>query len=143
MHRTSETFYLGIKGLIENEKGKILLLQAIVKDLQVATEPYWDLPGGRVEEDQEIEEVLRREITEETGITKLSNISLFNVLISNHKSRNKDKFMKLVLIVYKVIIPENSKITLSHEHLTYEWVDKKEAAKRLAHKYPREFTNLL
>jgi len=49
----------------------------------------------------------------------------------------------LVLMVYKVKIPAYSRITLSDEHTDYEWVDKKEAAKRLAHKYPTEFTELL
>jgi hypothetical protein len=47
------------------------------------------------------------------------------------------------LMVYKVQIPKNSKIKLSDEHIAYEWVDRSEAAKRLSHKYPEEFTQLL
>jgi predicted house-cleaning noncanonical NTP pyrophosphatase (MazG superfamily)/8-oxo-dGTP pyrophosphatase MutT (NUDIX family) len=143
MHRTSEVFYVGIKGLIENKDNEILLLKAIVKDPQVATKPYWDLPGGRVEESQAALDVLKREIEEETGIKKICNITLFHTLISNHISKYKNKDMRLLLVVYKVNIPENSRITLSHEHLSYEWVERKEAAKRLAHKYPEEFTSLL
>jgi hypothetical protein len=46
-------------------------------------------------------------------------------------------------MVYKVQIPKNSKIKLSDEHVAYEWVDKTEAAKRLGHKYPAEFIQLL
>ena len=46
-------------------------------------------------------------------------------------------------MIYKVKIPKDAKIKLSPEHDKYEWVDKKEAAKRLADKYPPEFTNLL
>lgn len=49
----------------------------------------------------------------------------------------------LVLMVYKVKLPKDSKIKLSEEHTDYGWVDKKEAAKRLAYKYPPEFTTLL
>jgi hypothetical protein len=46
-------------------------------------------------------------------------------------------------MVYKVKIPENIEIELSHEHSGYEWASPKEAAKRLAYKYPSEFTKLL
>jgi hypothetical protein len=43
-------FHLGIKALIKNADGKILLLKvntAKLKDFH--GEPYWDIPGGRVQ----------------------------------------------------------------------------------------------
>lgn len=138
-----ELFYVGVKGLIENKEGKILLLQAIVKDPLVSTEPYWDLPGGRVQEGQTIEEALRREIEEETSVKNLSILTLFTTVISNHLSKWQGRTTGLILVIYKAQISGGSKIRLSDEHLAYEWVDRKEAAKRLVHKYPKEFTALL
>jgi hypothetical protein len=46
-------------------------------------------------------------------------------------------------MVYQVEVPAGSKVVLSDEHAAYEWVSKKEAAKRLAQKYPVDFTRLL
>jgi 8-oxo-dGTP diphosphatase len=139
----AKLFNVGIKGLVENAEGKILVLKSSLKGHRLPTKVYWDIPGGRIEEGEQILEVLKREIEEETGITKIHGPELFTVVISNHEIPFEDKILGLVLIVYKVNIPKNSKIKLSDEHTAYEWVDKAEAAKRLGHKYPAEFTQLL
>jgi 8-oxo-dGTP diphosphatase len=136
-------FYVGVKALIENEENKILLLKADVTTHRKNTETYWDIPGGRIEEGQGIEEALRREVQEETGIDKIVESEFFTAVISNHEIPLDDKTLGLVLMVYKVKIPAGSKIYLSHEHIEYDWADNKEAAKRLSHKYPPEFTNRL
>jgi 8-oxo-dGTP diphosphatase len=140
----SKLFNVGIKGLIENAEGKILVLKSSLKGHGLPTEAYWDIPGGRIEEGEHVLEVLKREIEEETGIKELKKeAEFFHAVVSNHKIPHEDKILGLVLMVYKVQIPKNSKIKLSDEHVAYEWVDKAEAAKRLAHKYPEEFTSLL
>ena len=139
----TKQFWIGIKGLIENSEGKVLLLQASLRDHVAKTERYWDIPGGRIEEGQTIPQVLAREIKEETGVTTIESSSFFTAVISNHEIPVEGRVLGLALMIYKVKIPEGSKIKLSPEHIAYEWVDKAEAAKRLAHKYPPEFTTLL
>jgi 8-oxo-dGTP pyrophosphatase MutT (NUDIX family) len=140
----AKLFNVGIKGLIENTEGKILVLKSSLKGHKLPTEAYWDIPGGRIEEGEHVLEVLRREIEEEIGIKEFQKeAEFFHAVISNHKIPFEDKILGLVLMVYKVQIPKNSKINLSDEHVAYEWVDKAEAAKRLANKYPEEFTQLL
>ncbi len=136
-------FWVGIKGLIENKKGQILLLQSSLKGHTVPSPKYWDIPGGRIQEGQSVDEALRREIEEETGITKLLSVDFFTGVISNHQIPFEGTTLGLVLMVYRVRVPEDSRITLSDEHIASEWVDKKEAAGRLAHKYPKDFTQLL
>ncbi len=136
-------FQVGIKALITNGEGKILVLDSGEWHLKHQTR-HWDIPGGRIQEGHSVLETLQREVEEETGIKKISNPEFFTAVVSNFKDVPIDGHMVgLLLMVYKVIIPENSKIVLSNEHSGYEWVDKKEAAKRLAYKYPLEFTTLL
>jgi len=140
----AKLFNVGIKGLIEDTEGKILLLKADVSTHRKNTEAYWDIPGGRIEEGEKVLDVLRREIEEETGIKEFKKeAEFFHAVISNHQIPFEDKLLGLILMIYKVQIPKNSKIKLSSEHVAYEWVSKAEAAKRLAHKYPAEFTQLL
>ncbi|MEK7096209.1 MAG: NUDIX hydrolase [Patescibacteria group bacterium] len=57
-------FWVGIKALIENGEGKILLLNSPGWK-QKEIEAHWDIPGGRIEENQSVEEALKREVKEE------------------------------------------------------------------------------
>lgn len=137
-------FQVGVKGLIENKSGQILLFKADISNHRSQTVAYWDIPGGRIQEGQSAATTLKREIAEEAGITKVSNISFFSAVISNHEiPLGNGKKSGLLLMIYSVSVPEKTRITLSEEHIGVEWVDKKEAAKRLANKYPPEFTKLL
>jgi 8-oxo-dGTP diphosphatase len=136
-------FYIGIKGLIQNKQGEILLLKADVTKHRKNTEAYWDIPGGRIDEGQSVLDTLKREIKEETGITKLAGIEFVTAVVSHHEIPFEDKLLGLALMIYKVQIPPDSKVTLSLEHVAYEWVSRAEAKKRLTHKYPKEFTEQL
>ncbi|HVX48043.1 MAG TPA: NUDIX hydrolase [Candidatus Saccharimonadales bacterium] len=137
-------FYIGIKALIENKQGELLLFKADVSKHRKNKEPYWDIPGGRIDEDEtDVLDTLKREIYEETGIKEVVSHEFFTAVISNHQIPKGDKLYGLALMIYKVSIPEGSQIRMSQEHVAYEWVGRSEARKRLSHKYPKEFTDLL
>ncbi len=55
-------------GIVENKKDKILLMKRLGK---------WDLPKGKRDKGENIEECALREIEEETGAKKLSVVSSF------------------------------------------------------------------
>lgn len=136
-------FQIGIKALVTDEQDRILLLFSGDWHLKNQTE-HWDIPGGRIQEGSTPLETLQREVEEETGIKEISKTEFFTAVVSNFKDMPVGgRMVGLALMIYKVNIPPNSKIALSHEHSKYEWVDRKEAAKRLAYKYPAEFTDLL
>lgn len=136
-------FQIGVKALIVNKQGKILVLDSGDWHLK-HQQRHWDIPGGRIQEGHSILETLRREMAEETGITKFTKPKFFSAVISNFESRLEDgRTAGLALMIYRVGIPENSKIILSEEHSGYEWVSKKVAAERLRYKYPAEFTDQL
>ncbi|HVI60770.1 MAG TPA: NUDIX hydrolase [Candidatus Saccharimonadales bacterium] len=137
-------FHVGVKGMIENSAGQVLLMKEDVSNHSLPTSEYWDFPGGRMQEDETVIQTLRREIEEETGITEVREPEFVTAVISNHQIKLKaGEIVGLVLMVYEVQIDPEAEIKLSHEHLDYEWVSRAEAKKRLAHKYPEEFTDRL
>lgn len=137
-------FYIGVKALIENKQGQILLLKADVTKHRNVDEPYWDIPGGRIEEGDSVLETLEREIEEETGVSEMNINGLFIAVVSNHEIPTDDRTLGLALMVYRASIPDGSEIQIDpSEHIDYEWTSKEEAAKRLSNKYPPEFTHKL
>lgn len=140
----SKLFYAAAKVIIKNSSNEILLLQAKAKDVAVSTSPYWDLPGGRLEEGQDFEATLKRELYEETGmdLKQLDDLSLLTVAISNRNARWHRQSIGLLLVVYRSTIVKTD-IKLSEEHLAFAWVNKTEAKKRLAFKYSADFIQLL
>lgn len=137
-------FHVGVKALIVNEAGQVLLMEEDGSMHVPPQENYWDLPGGRVKQGEVVLETLKREVEEETGITKFSEPEFYTAVVSNHSIPLKSGItVGLVLMVYKVKIDNNSEITLSHEHAGFEWTDLKLTKERLQHKYPNEFTDVL
>lgn len=146
---SDKLFYIAAKALIENKAGEILLLHAGVEEWRAIKEEYWDLPGGRIQSYQSALDTLQQELQEETGISNTGTPIFVTTVISNHDVTNhkavtdSNQQVGLALMIYKVTIPKDSKIVVSKEHIGYEWVSKTEAAKRLEHKYPKEFTSSL
>lgn len=138
-------FYIGVKGLIKNSQGHILLLLADITNHRKVTEPYWDIPGGRIEQGASLIDTLAREISEETGvdINVSSAVQLATVISKHQIPVDATMTAGLALVIYSVTIPDESIITISSEHERYEWVDKIEAKQRLANKYPTDFTDHL
>lgn len=137
-------FHVGVKGLIKNKNNQYLLLEADTTNHSKNTKAYWDIPGGRIERGADVFTTLQREIKEETGITELQNITFLTSVVSHHEIPISDtQKVGLILMIYTVEIAEDTVIMLSPEHTTYEWVGAVKTAKRLADKYPREFTDKL
>ncbi|HUX78349.1 MAG TPA: NUDIX domain-containing protein [Alphaproteobacteria bacterium] len=135
-------FHLGIKALIRNQAGNILLLRVNQETFKnPRLESYWDLPGGRVLTGEAIEETLRREIEEETGITFLDSLEPLETLISNIEiPLDRERKAGLILSIYKCALNDHSHIRLSAEHTAYSWFSPDETSYHLSYKYPSAFT---
>lgn len=110
-----QSFYIGIKGLIQNDIGRVLILKDVGSG-------KWELPGGRLDEGQSIEEAFRREIEDEelpgSDVKRLGKVVHTAqgdfVVEDNHK-------LFLVFHLADVVLPET--IILSDEHSDSAWVD--------------------
>ena len=135
MSSQEDCFHLGAKAVIVRE-GRVLLIKLR------KNEARWDIPGGRLHKGESVEDGLRREVFEETGIQTLIEPKFLTLAIANIRIPLGDKDVGLALATYRCSIPENAEIVLSDEHTHYEWRSPKEAASRLEH-YSMTLTNAL
>lgn len=138
-------FHVGVKAMIVNDSGKLLLMEEDGSMHKPPMENYWDFPGGRMSKGENTLEALRREMYEETGLIFEDQPEFITAVISNHEIPLSDCLtVGIVIMVYRVKVKPGQAIKLSDEHVGYEWVDLDTAKKRLQkHKYPKEFTDRL
>lgn len=137
---SEDLFHLGVKALIKNSGGKVLLLRVCPSKLHGESKDYWDLPGGRVQYGETMEATLRREIQEEIGITSILNAYPLTMVLSNIRIPvEHNNSVGLILSIYTCTVPENIKIHISEEHISFEWQPPEKATLSLGYKYPAEF----
>jgi 8-oxo-dGTP pyrophosphatase MutT (NUDIX family) len=140
---SEQAFHIGIKGLIRNDKGQLLLLsKKHIGDMD-KSRVAWDIPGGRMDIGEDFEDTLAREIKEELGIEYDTKPEFFVATKTNIKIPSEHGELSLVLMFHHLKIPNDAKITLSDEHLGYEWVDVATAADRLRRAYSDRFAEQL
>ncbi len=112
-------FKVTTKVVFKNKDGKVLILEK-----RDTSSLKWDLPGGTLETNEQINECIIRELNEELDIDICFNdLDLYNVYVVN-----RTKKLSLVVIVYTCdIIPGD--ITLSEEHKDFKYVNYEEAQK--------------
>ncbi|MGL4449651.1 MAG: NUDIX hydrolase [Sarcina sp.] len=101
-----------VKGIILRD-GKVLTIRRSFQDKISAGS--WEVVGGKIEFGESLEEALRREVLEETGI----EIEITDTLYA--KSNVIDENTQMVVVVYmcKYLSGE---VRLSEEHIAYRWV---------------------
>lgn len=125
-----ECFHLGLKALIRNSKNEFLILKALSKSRE-----YFDLPGGRIHKNESLEQGLTREVFEETGITKFKSMEPIGMFLSDIRIKVNLEEIGLIHYFYFCEV-DNPNITLSLEHISYEWCNAKDAIEKLFKKVP-------
>lgn len=137
--------------LLLNEEDELLLIQyqdARVKNpLNPFNLPFWVTPGGKIEEGENFEYALRREIWEETGIL---NVVIQELLWSqNHKLQIEsdvydfhENFYKGFItkqVISRTFLTENEKVILKN----YKWWSFEEIINSSELFFPEHFSELV
>jgi 8-oxo-dGTP diphosphatase len=118
-----KTFYVGIKGVIIKDD-KVLILRSSTKN---GRRDMWEIPGGRIDDDETIEQALRRELQEE--LPNISNVDVHEILHAYRLLWEIDGDKGLTLIFYRVSADFDGEPKISEEHVAYKWATKDEALK--------------
>lgn len=107
---TKHYFLLGVKLIVVNEHGKILLL----KRSGESSRPHsWDFPGGGVDAGESFEFAAKRELYEETGLGLYDLQPLGSVY-------TKENDLDNAIIFGFCAKTDQAGVTLSSEHESYE-----------------------
>jgi 8-oxo-dGTP diphosphatase len=113
----TETFGVAVKWIIRNPENKYLIL--FKSDQEDVNPNDFDIPGGRINRWEKLEDALIREIKEETALA-----------VSIQKTNNTRWFTKgelhLVWITFLVYCEHAEHIVLSHEHNWFRRMTKEE-----------------
>jgi 8-oxo-dGTP pyrophosphatase MutT (NUDIX family) len=116
------TFYtLGVTALIERD-GKLLLERR--RDTG-----QWNPPGGKVELDESLEQALRKEVLEETGLT-VAGYRLFGTFSDPSRIGvfENGAVIRFVVLAYTVRVDDFSTLCCSDESLELGWFSRAELA---------------
>ncbi|OYR56518.1 NUDIX domain-containing protein [Halorubrum halodurans] len=100
---------VSVRGVVTGPRGRTLLLQR-------ATDEEWELPGGRLETDEDTVSGLRREITEETDLS----VEIGDILAADSwvNESGRDRFA----VHYACFTAERT-VDISTEHVDWAWVE--------------------
>lgn len=89
---------------------------------------HWDLPKGKQERDESLQQTTQRELHEETGLTAQ--------LIDGFEERLKYTFRHAGQLIKKTVVyfvgrASQGKVLLSDEHIGFEWLAYQQALERL------------
>ncbi|MBM3206657.1 MAG: NUDIX domain-containing protein [Candidatus Staskawiczbacteria bacterium] len=107
---------------------------------------HWEFAKGHIEEDESVEDTVRREIEEETGIKELK-------IITGFKEYSKYFFRKsydlkgeakkkapwvFKLVTFLIAETKTEEIKISKEHIGFVWLPFEDAQKKITYKNAKE-----
>lgn len=110
--------YVAVHAFFLNEKGETLVLQRSPENRYMPLR--WDIPGGKMLLDENIEETAIRETKEETGL----DIEYVGKPLSIYVNRDQLPIRKDVQIIVDCKIKDTSQpiFLSSREHCGYKWI---------------------
>ena len=112
------------------EKGKIYYL------LLHYESGHWGFPKGHIEKGENLEDTVRREVKEETGIGDIKIIKGFKEWIRYFFKLEGKNIFKIV--TYLLAETKTKEVKISWEHTGYKWLSHEEAVKQLTFENTKE-----
>jgi bis(5'-nucleosidyl)-tetraphosphatase len=97
---------------------------------------HWDFVKGNVEPNESEQETVLRELKEETGIVATQTIAGFREKILYYYRRQGSAVHKEV--VFFLIETDTKKVTLSFEHVGFDWLNYERALEKLTFKNAKD-----
>ncbi len=97
---------------------------------------HWDFPKGHIEKGEKTQDAVRREVTEETGIRRITFVPGFKETIRYFVKVEGKKRLKFV--VFFLAKKKKKKIALSFEHQDFVWFPYEKAYRRLTYSSPKQ-----
>ena len=89
---------------------------------------HWDFVKGKIEKNETLHEAALRETREETGISNIEFFDGFEESVEyDFRFKNEDIHKKVIFFLAKT---NEKKITLSHEHSDFVWLEYDDALKK-------------
>lgn len=108
---------VAVKAVIKNSEGKYLIVREGER---------WQAVGGRLEKGEKLEDGLRRETEEETGITELKVGKVIHV---DEWFAKPEGELKHIVALFFLCEVRSDTVVLSDEHQEYAWVSPDELEK--------------
>ena len=89
---------------------------------------HWDFVKGKMEKGESVRQTAIRETKEETGITDITFFENFEEWIEYNFQHQGELINKKV--VFFLAETKTSRVTISHEHLNYTWMEYNTAMKK-------------
>ena len=121
-------------GVVLLNSGKVLLLRHSSASSRGGG--HWDFPKGHIDEGESEIQTALRELEEETGIAHTNVIAGFRDTITYTFSEGQEQIGKEV--VFFLATTKENKVTLSHEHIDYSWLNFDSALSRLTYDNARQ-----
>jgi 8-oxo-dGTP diphosphatase len=126
--------FVSQKILLRNQDKKILIVR---RSSTHPTKPHeWDLPGGQVEEGENLKDQILRELREETGI----EISELKVIGAESAHTNDGEYVVQIAYAGEV---GHEEVVLSYEHDEFQWVTTTEFVTEVPNERFRRFLEAL
>ena len=111
---------VGVKVIIQNDSGDVLLLKRTSQFLLLAdSKESWDIPGGRIEPNESLQDALVREVKEETGVALTGDPKL--LIAQDIFVHSRDLHVVRLTYIHRQSL---GSINLSDEHSDYKWFSK-------------------
>jgi 8-oxo-dGTP pyrophosphatase MutT (NUDIX family) len=139
---SEQIFQVGVKALIQNSDGKILMVHIPAWS---GNEAHWDLPGGRIDNGETLLDTLKREMLEEIGTSYADDPKQLMTFLTNITIPVSGVRLPLIFVVYRVSIAADAVIKLDPNSAEddYKWFPPKAAAKEMKYKFSEDFCQLV